>query len=356
MSKAKRIPSLDGLRAVSILLVVLSHSFGQIKTYIDLGNLGVRVFFIISSYLIAGILYRDVAKNRFSLKTFYYKRLMRTFPAFYFYLGVLVVILFASNHFEWSQFWRAPVYLENYHSRTTWSQNQWFVGHTWSLAVEEQFYLLIAILFSFYYRKSISYKKLIYVLVAVVCLVPIIRITYMFIPGIPQVLKGSMHRSFETVADALAIGALMALFKERIFKSKLLPAFKWLLLPLVLLILFIQFLNSSYAVELVGYASRFGFNSIGILIMNISIGILIMYGITANEKSIFYRFLNLKPLVFIGLLSYSIYLWQQVWLFKWPIPLYMKWMGIVATSLFSYYLIEEPFLSLRDKYLKRRVS
>ena len=149
MSTIHRIPSLDGLLAISILLVLVSHSFGGIRTYLDLGNLGVRMFFIISSYLIAGILYRDVIKNRFSLKTFYFKRLMRTFPAFYFYLAILAVVLLITDHFDWSQFWRAPVYLENYHPRNSWTQNQWFTGHTWSLAVEEQFYLLIALLFGF---------------------------------------------------------------------------------------------------------------------------------------------------------------------------------------------------------------
>lgn len=126
----ERIKSLDGLRAISILLVLISHSFRGIKYYIDIGNLGVRMFFIISSYLIAGILLRDVIKNRFSIKTFYFKRLMRTFPAFYFYLGILALILIITDHFDWSQFWYSPIYLENYHPRSLWNENQWFTGHT----------------------------------------------------------------------------------------------------------------------------------------------------------------------------------------------------------------------------------
>src|SRR6478672_6518783 len=124
-----RIPSLDGLRAISILLVIFGHSCHFVSSYIDVANLGVRVFFIISAYLIVGILLRDVDKNRFSIKTFYFKRFARIFPAFYVFLLIVYFVLIAFNLFEWEQFWRAPFFLENYHSRSIWNSNQWFIGH-----------------------------------------------------------------------------------------------------------------------------------------------------------------------------------------------------------------------------------
>ena len=102
----KRIPSLDGLRCISILLVIIGHNrFNLYK--IDIANLGVRIFFIISSFLIIGLLLNDLEGNRFSLKRFYFKRIMRTFPAFYFYLFLTGVFLYSINIFEWEQFWRS---------------------------------------------------------------------------------------------------------------------------------------------------------------------------------------------------------------------------------------------------------
>lgn len=216
---AKRIPSLDGLRALSIILVVVSHSFSDLKHFADLGNLGVRMFFIISSFLIVGILSRDVDNGRFDLRKFYFKRIIRTFPAFYTYLMVLFISLYFFDLFDWDQLWRAPIYLENYHPRSHWNKIQWFVGHSWSLAVEEQFYLLISLVFLLFNNKWISKKTLLIIFCAVIVVTPIIRIAYFLIPQVPEVLRGSVHRSFETVADALAVGGLAYFFRQRIEKG-----------------------------------------------------------------------------------------------------------------------------------------
>jgi peptidoglycan/LPS O-acetylase OafA/YrhL len=199
-SAIKRIPSLDGLRAISVLLVIVSHSNHTIRNYVDIGNLGVRMFFIISSYLITGILYRDVIKNRLNLKTFYFKRIMRTFAAFYFFLGVLVIVLLLFGLFDWEQFWRAPIYLENYHPRNLWNTKQWFAGHTWSLAVEEQFYLLIAALIYLFHKKIISEKGVIRFFIGITILVPIIRIGY-FRVGFSQMFSPGHYAS--TVRNSL---------------------------------------------------------------------------------------------------------------------------------------------------------
>ena len=138
-----RIPSLDGIRGLSILMVVFGHAFRNYFHHIDIANLGVRIFFIISAYLIVGVLKNSIIKGRFSLKSFYFKRMMRTFPAFYFYIFCVYILLRWLDFFDLNQFWRAPVYLENYHSRSLWESQQWFVGHSWSLAVEEQFYICL---------------------------------------------------------------------------------------------------------------------------------------------------------------------------------------------------------------------
>lgn len=349
-----RIPSLDGLRAISILMVVFGHAFRGYFKLIDIANLGVRVFFIISAYLIVGILYRDVNADKFSIKTFYFKRLVRTFPAFYTYLLIVFIVLISLNLFEWEQFWRAPVYLENYHPRSLWNNKQWFVGHTWSLAVEEQFYVLIALMFLSYYKKWINYNQLFKIFIFIVILIPLIRVSYMYFHFIPDVLKGSIHRSFETVADSLALGGLLAIIpKEKIANSKTYHFLKHKILWLVVFLLFFQMLNSSILVANFGLKIRYVYNLFGLTIINLIIVSLIFILIHINEKSKVSIFLNHPIMKTIGLWSYSIYLWQQIWLYSWEIPLIVKFLGIIVTSVLSYYLIENKFLIWRDTYLKK---
>lgn len=354
MTSKGRIPSLDGLRAISVLLVVFSHSFPTVKHYIDLGNIGVRMFFIISSYLITGILYRDVVKERFSLKTFYFKRIMRTFPAFYFFLGLMFIALYFVGNFDWSQFWRAPIYLENYHPRDQWNGNQWFVGHSWSLAVEEQFYVLIAILFTFFNRKNLTKKGLVRFFIGIILAVVLIRILYM--RGIAPIFsQGSLHRSFETVCDALATGALGYLLKVEISKAVLKYYKSGVLLFCGILIITIAALNSSVLVSEVGYIPRYLYNIFGIGIINFSMLFVMFFAMDVPNKSYFNKFLNLKLISYIGLLSYSIYLWQQPWLYyQWPISLPLRYLGIAVSALISYYLVEEKFLKIRDRMLFRK--
>ena len=353
-NKSIRIPSLDGLRAISILLVVFGHAF-KIRL-IDIANLGVRMFFIISSFLIVGILLKDVEQNRFSIKQFYFKRIMRTFPAFYVYLLSVFCLLLFLNIFEWEQFWRAPVYLENYHSRTIWNDKQWFVGHTWSLAVEEQFYILVALLFLLVNKQQINKDKLVKILVAIIVIIPFIRISYMFLNFIPDVFRGSIHRSFETVADSLAIGGIMALTKEKVINSKIFHFLKNKIILLVGIVLTIQFLNSSYVVELLGLRIRYIYNLFGLTIINFSMVMIMIILIYNPNQNFITKQLNKTFFITIGLWSYSIYLWQQLWLYSWSFSIYYKFIGILICSVLSYYCIELPFLKIRDNYLRKKIQ
>lgn len=349
---SKRIPSLDGLRAISILFVVFGHAFKL--RIIDIANLGVRMFFIISSFLIVGILLKDVEKNKFSIKQFYFKRVMRTFPAFYAYLLAVLCLLLFLNIFEWEQFWRAPVYLENFHSRSVWNDKQWFVGHTWSLAVEEQFYIVVALMFLLVNNQYIARDKLVKILIGIVIVIPFIRVCYMFLNFIPDIFRGSIHRSFETVADSLAIGGIMALSKEKIINSKIYHFFKEKLTVLFAIILMLQFLNSSFLVDVIGLRIRYVYNFFGLTIINFSMAMIMMILICNPNRNFITKELNKTFLITIGLWSYSIYLWQQLWLYSWNFSIYYKFVGILICSVLSYYCIELPFLKVRDNYLSKK--
>ena len=348
-----RIPSLDGLRAISILMVVYDHAFRP--KFVNLGYLGVNIFFIISSYLIIQILLKDIEKKRFSVKTFYFKRFFRIFPAYYAYLILLFIFLNFLDIFKWEQFWRAPAFLINYQPRSGWEFPQWFVGHTWSLAVEEQFYILIAVLFIFVNKQIINRKNLLLILLSIILIVPFIRVSYLYFDFIPDILKGSNNRSFETVVDSFAIGGIMAMLPmQKITASKYFLFFKNKIGLLILVILLCQFMNSSFSVVQFGLKIRYLYNLIGLTIINCSIGLILLTVIQFPTATLFSRFLNRSFMITIGLWSYSIYLWQQIWLYSWDFPLVYKFIGILLCSVISYYFIELKFLTWRDALLKKK--
>lgn len=346
----KRKSSLDGLRAISIFMVLYDHAFRP--KFIHFGTLGVTVFFIISSYLIVGLLIRDVDNNKFSLKNFYFKRVLRIFPAYYFYLLILAIVLLLLKIFNWNQFWRAPLFLVNYQPRSDWFFPQWFVGHSWSLAVEEQFYILIAILFYFVNKQLLNKQRLLYILIIIVFLSPLIRVVYLYFTFIPDLLRGSIHRSFETVADSLAIGGIIAIAESSIIKNKWFTYFKNKTLPLIIIILLLMLSNSSELVLKYGLKIRYFYNFLGLTIINICIGLIMMIYVYYSNENRIAKFLNHKIMVTIGLWSYSIYLWQQIWLYSWNFSVFYKFLGIFVCAVLSYYFIEIPFLRIRDNYLK----
>ncbi|HET9832111.1 MAG TPA: acyltransferase, partial [Vicinamibacterales bacterium] len=206
-TSTERIPSLDGLRAVSIGLVLVAHLAGtrgfpvsvESTQILALGELGVHVFFVISGFLITRLLLNDIARTgKISLGDFYFRRTMRIFPAYYVFLAALAglasagLIQLASGDMT-----HALTYTSNYAAARS-----WFVGHTWSLSVEEQFYLLWPALLVIAGRRRALWFALF-----TVAVVPLIRL------GSWELLRASSdgigHR-FETVADAIAIGCLLA--------------------------------------------------------------------------------------------------------------------------------------------------
>jgi peptidoglycan/LPS O-acetylase OafA/YrhL len=152
LSSNQRIPSLDGLRAISILLVLIGHlslRFPRLTPICDpvltvLGNssLGVSIFFVISGFLITWLLLVEIEKKgQINLKAFYLRRLFRIVPAYFVFLGaVLVLCKIGIISIPMVQLASAFLFILNYAIIVP----VWWLGHTWSLCVEEQFYLLMA--------------------------------------------------------------------------------------------------------------------------------------------------------------------------------------------------------------------
>ena len=346
-----RISSLDGLRGISILLVIIDHAFKSNFKNLKIGKLGVGIFFVISSYLIISFLLKDLDSRSFSIRKFYFKRILRIFPAYYFFLAITFGLIFYLDFFNFEHFWRPLVFLENYHPASLW-KNNWLIGHTWSLAAEEQFYIIISILFLIFKNKNTPRKCLLVSFLSMFILASLFRGGYMIFDNIPVYLKGSVYRSFETVMDSFAIGGLIALFTiEKLKNHIVISYFRNKIFLLIILIFFIQFLNSPFIREIFGLKVRFIYNTIGLPVIYIVIGILLVLSVSAQRNKFLYKVLNSKVLSFIGLISYSLYLWQQVWLYNWEIPLIVKFLGIFISALVSYYLIEKPSLKFRNKLL-----
>ena len=136
-------PSLDGLRAFSIVLVLIAHvslQYPWLRRFVEhVGNYGVRIFFVISGFLITGLLLKELTKTgRISLKSFYIRRTLRIFPAFYVYVLTVVILAWAGILILLpGDLLHAVTYTMNYHM-----VRSWWLNHMWSLSVEEQFYLL----------------------------------------------------------------------------------------------------------------------------------------------------------------------------------------------------------------------
>jgi peptidoglycan/LPS O-acetylase OafA/YrhL len=347
-SSQTRLSSLDGFRAISISLVLFAHvsrthGFPHIETarYLgDLGNLGVRTFFVISGFLITHLLLREWRDSqKLSLRNFYARRALRIFPAFLAFMAVIV----AAERFGLIQLrpfdiTTALTYTVNFHY-----DRSWYVGHLWSLSVEEQFYLAWPLVLA-----VTGPKRSVWVAATVVAIAPICRlISLRFLHDYPI---GKVE-TFPTVADALAVGCLLALLESPLRWHM---ARRNLNSPILCLLLVSVILACNVArVYTIGAV-------LGEALMNGCIALLILICVNAPQTTTLFRLLNAKTLVYIGTVSYSLYLWQQVFLNRTSaasicaFPYNLALTVLVANA--SYFVIEKPFLRLRHLFRRAATS
>ncbi len=343
--RSSRIPSLDGLRALSISLVLFGHLCGTQNFwtggslgFLALGEFGVRVFFVISGLLITKLLLNEFeATGKIHLAKFYFRRTFRIFPPYYAFLFFLIV----AQPLGWfllnsGDIWHALTYTSNYHLERSWN-----VGHTWSLSVEEQFYLLWpAALLLLGVRRGLKAAVL------VLLLAPFIRLgVFHLLPGRAE---GVGHQ-FETIADAIATGCVLAC--QTVWPQWARDWYERLLQSRLMLALPVLGLAGNSLSDHPTPSFLFGYT-----LANLCVGVCVDWCIRHHEGRLG-RVLNAAPLVFVGTISYSLYLWQQLFLNRqsvsvtasFPLNLALA----VGAALLSYYLIEQPSLGLRQRWEAR---
>jgi peptidoglycan/LPS O-acetylase OafA/YrhL len=317
----KRIPSLDGLRAISISMVIAAHAaYGGFAPLFlrNYGRVGVRVFFVISGYLITAILLREHDRtSTIGLRNFYLRRAYRIFPAALFFMLIIFAVYWRT--LRWYEITAALLYVVNYLPRP------WVIVHLWSLSVEEQFYFLWPSVLKKWYRDRVA------ILLGVVAFSPIFTAALYRFKWIQAVGIDTLPG----VADGLAVGCLAAVFATRWPRIPRL-LFAAMILAVVLIPLYpaSSALRTLFAVFILN----------GLLNASIA-GILIH--VVQNP----YRILNVAPVVWLGQISYSLYLWQQPFLDPHS-PTRYGLLWAIGIACLSYYLVERPVLRYREDHTR----
>lgn len=331
------LPHIDGLRGIAVLVILLFHLDVSIFKG---GFVGVDIFFVISGYLITSIIARDIEKKEFSFFKFYARRVRRIFPALFFMLLVTgILALFFLGPSEFSEHYKvirmAAAQISNFYFAReldyfALDQDVAPLLHTWSLGVEEQFYLVWPLLLVGI-RKLLGLQRAFFIL-CVILLISLGVSEYLVRTDAMQAFYMLHARAWElAMGGIVALGAIPAVTHQ-----------KWreglALLGLALIA------GSSLLIEEKGFP--------GLKAVPPCLGAALFIYATQSGECRAQKVLAFKPLVFCGLISYSLYLWH------WPfIAFYKSYFGaelnIIAQvgiaglsflcAVFSYRFIEQPF-------------
>lgn len=297
--RGSRIPGLDFLRAISVLMVLVDHSgmtwLGPIALFN--GGIGVEIFFVLSGFLITWMLLHELDKHQdINLLDFYRRRAARLLPAFYAYvlLGITYLTL---RHLPvpWDAVVAACLYVLNYYQGLTGAATH-FLSPCWSLAVEEQFYLLWPFALLALFRHRI---RMVPFMCTVIVAVWLCRPILMWVFDVPDAY---LYRALETRADHLAVGCVLAMLLRQQFwleVSARLARRKWVLPALAVLLI-----TSATLQQIQAYKYSLGY-ALEPLLIGFMIPLVIL---RSSENSWFAKLANFKTIVTIGQISYGMYL------------------------------------------------
>lgn len=324
-------PALDGLRAIAVGMVFWVHAFPMETSFP--GGLGVDVFFVISGFLITWILLKEVDRTgTISLRTFYLKRFLRLYPALLLLVIAIVGLYVLYEHgIPWVRMGYAGIavaYASNVYMSVTGSMMD-PLSHTWSLAMEEQFYLVWPVMLLLMIKSRLSRRSIVIITSALGCL---------SLAG--WVLTGhELPYNPLTKAGGLLAGCVLALLIQR--KPWQNSRLAYASLAVLILVL---------AAESIGWIVR----DVSVLVITVPLLFIILHAVFGSGPVV--RFLSTPALVHLGVISYGIYLWHY------PILYILRSLGLggvigasvgllltVLAAEVSFKLVEGPALRLKDK-------
>jgi peptidoglycan/LPS O-acetylase OafA/YrhL len=364
------IPGLDGLRAIAILLVFASHS-----DLLSVGWVGVQLFFVLSGFLITGILLdmKDSLPLGEYFTKFYGRRFLRIFPLYYFYLALMALVAFwlirvdfRPNYMQiyLDQVWYAVFYIYDFFYRVPWFQPSLFLDHFWSLSVEEQFYIIWPLLLLLMPQSGLKRLFITFILLG-----PISRFIFYWL-----YVSGSnlwvFREPFGLVIyswpfshlDAFALGAYISRFP--------IPRPRQQLLILFVLVLTSGYIATYITTGNIGVVSALGYDlrsSSGYQFVwahsLLDYFFAVLLYCVVREK-VFTRFLEMSWLRYLGKISYGMYVYHLpvIWFVErlseeriegemaHLIRVIISLSATILIATLSYHLLEKPILNLKDRF------
>ncbi len=313
-NKSKYLPSIDSLRALAVLAVIIYHVD---VNYLPGGFLGVDLFFVLSGYLISSLIIKEHRKTgSLNLYNFYIRRARRLLPAVYFMItvGLVVMVLFnevllRKSHLDaifgyiyssnWWYIFHKLDYFDSFGAQSPFK-------HLWSLAIEEQFYMIFPLLFLLVNGKKKSKdgtyklnKNFLYVVLGLILVSLIAHILLFDINNISRIYFGTDTRAFSLLVGV--VGAI--LYPMERLHTKVTPQqnmiYSVVSLASIATLITVMIYTSEYNTLLY----RGGFLLVAIL------GLIVIIS-SGKQHTLMSRLLSFKPVVFIGKISYSLYLWH----------------------------------------------
>ena len=286
-------PEIDGLRALAVLPVILFHAGFELFSG---GFVGVDIFFVISGYLITTILIEDIEQNRFSLINFYERRARRLLPALFFVMLVCIPLAWVLLHDEsLNKFGSGLIGISLFISNIVFWQTQGYFSelaelnpllHTWSLAVEEQYYILFPIFLFLAWRAG---KNIMFWVIVLFAIISLALSEWGWRNQAVANFYLAPTRAWELFAGSIAAFIVL---KRGVQSNNF---FSLTGVALIILSIF-------------AYDKTTPFPSLYALVPVVGVVLLILY---ADKSTFAARLLSMKVFVGLGLISYSAYLWHQ---------------------------------------------
>jgi peptidoglycan/LPS O-acetylase OafA/YrhL len=328
-----------------MVTLLLSHAKGTAGFPLKVvpgawGSLGVTMFFVLSGFLITKLILDErTANGTISLRLFYLRRGVRIFPAAYTFI-LVVLLLQAIGVLELGpgDALAASTYTMNFHAR-----REWWLGHMWSLAVEEQFYLL--------WPAAIAFLGVVGGLrlaLGAIAAAPLLRVAVFY--GWPA-QRPLVDQAFPLIFDGLATGCALAILRERLWQvapyRRCLESPFFAVVPVIVVVTYLY--CPSVGVSLLA----------GQTLIHVGLAACIDWAMRFPE-SWAGRALNCRAVVWLGTVSYSLYLWQQLFLNRnhtaWHTTFPQNLVLAFAAAASSYYLVERPLNGLRARLSARPSS